>query len=281
VNGLALLAFVIYLYLPHVTFKTAAHLSIDLGRKRDASQIEEFLFAAIPSTFFNVAACVIIWTARALPFVDFRSVDVPLTARILFAPSGYAELAKFLSSFERIWATSYVVILLCVAWILGSVYGSAAGMQIVWHGNRSIYPWISRRQTRLEGLKFVLVTVAFTFGHMFYNAYHVWIARWSILRPFVFIKARDSQLLHGRFKGYTTTPSGEIESITLTQVSRYTRRSIRESIADGENPIRGLSGELVLKWSEVLDVNEVPPMTITKLIQEYDSEIEKARVKES
>jgi len=49
-------AFVIYLYLPHIFFKFWAENSIDLGRRRDASQLEEFISAALPSALLNIFA---------------------------------------------------------------------------------------------------------------------------------------------------------------------------------------------------------------------------------
>lgn len=271
-NGLPLLAFVLYLYLPHVTFKTAAHASIDLGRRRDASQLEEFLFAAIPSSLFLFMGWLVILTARALPWVTFPEIEPSMLGSILFAPDGYQIFGRYLGGDEVRWTVSYTVIVLCVSWILGSVYGLAALAKTVRDADPTIYTWIKVKPKKRDALS----GIVFALGHMLYHPYHVSMARLGILRPFVFLKS-SGDLVHGRFKGYTTSTSGEIETVTLTQVSRYTRRSLRDAIRDGDRPIRPLTGELLLKWSEVMDINEVPPTTISELIADYDNQIALAK----
>lgn len=57
-------AFLVYLYLPHVFFKAGAEKWVDLGRKKDSTQIEEFLSAALPSAAINVLASVFIGVPR-------------------------------------------------------------------------------------------------------------------------------------------------------------------------------------------------------------------------
>jgi hypothetical protein len=54
VTGVVLFAFVVYLYLPHVVFKTAAELFVDLGRKQNASQLEEIVAAVLPSSLVHI-----------------------------------------------------------------------------------------------------------------------------------------------------------------------------------------------------------------------------------
>ena len=52
-TGVVLLTFFAYLYLPHVLFKAAAQLYVDLGKKQDASQLEEIASAVLPSAILH------------------------------------------------------------------------------------------------------------------------------------------------------------------------------------------------------------------------------------
>ena len=88
---------------------------------------------------------------------------------------------------------------------------------------------------------------------------------WNVLRPYVFVKTKDGSLFHGRFETYESTREGEIDRIVLRQASRFSRQPIRESLAKGEHPLRQLSGALVLKWSEIADINTTVPGEIQRL----------------
>jgi hypothetical protein len=59
-----LFGFLVYLYLPHIFFKLGAEKWLDLGRKKDSTQIEEFLSAALPSAVLNLFACVLVFIPR-------------------------------------------------------------------------------------------------------------------------------------------------------------------------------------------------------------------------
>jgi len=121
VTGLVLLAFFAYLYLPHVLFKTAAGLFVDLGRKQNASQLEEVASAVLPSALLHLLTLVLFWIIGALSPIKLPGVDWSLIAS---AVSGEGrQLSAILGTRQMYWTAAYCVGLIGVATANGALYG--------------------------------------------------------------------------------------------------------------------------------------------------------------
>jgi uncharacterized protein DUF6338 len=277
VSGLVLLAFFAYLYLPHVLFKTAAELFVDLGRKQNASQLEEIAAAVLPSALLHFLTLILFWIIGALSPIKLPGVDWALIAS---AVSGETlPLAAILGTRQMYWVVAYGIALIGVATANGALYGRSRYLKVVLSADPLLYPDEAKRAAHLSRARTRVLFLATFPWDFIYSEYYVAIHRWSILSPFVFVKAKDGQLLHGRFLRYDRDRNGEIEAITLVQVSRYTRQKLYEVLDRGVNPVSRLEGEIYIKWSEVLDINVTTPAKLTELWQQYENE--RVRVKAS
>ncbi|MDP9191395.1 MAG: DUF6338 family protein [Acidobacteriota bacterium] len=273
-TGLVLLAFFAYLYLPHVLFKTAAELFVDLGRKQNASQLEEIASAVLPSALLHLLTVVLFWIVDAISPVSLPGVDWSLIAS---AVSGETRgLAAILGTRQMYWTVAYAIGVIGVAAANGALYGRSRYLKVILSADPLLYPDSSKRARDVSRVRASIIFIATFIWDFIYSEYYVAIHRWSILSPFVFVKTKEGQLLHGRFLRYDRSRNGEIEAITLVQVSRYTRAKLYEVLARGANPISRLEGEIYIKWEEIIDINVTTPAKLTELWQLYENEKMKA-----
>jgi len=71
--GYFLVFFFAFLYLPYLTFKTGAEYTVDLGRRRDSGEIEQFFAAVIPSTILNFLTVFWAWFGRVVGACSWRA----------------------------------------------------------------------------------------------------------------------------------------------------------------------------------------------------------------
>lgn len=267
-TGVVLLAFFAYLYLPHVVFKTAAELFVDLGRKQNASQLEEIASAVLPSALLHILTLLFFRIVGAVTPLELPGVDWPLIASAISGET--RQMAAVVGSRQMTWTIAYGFGVMCVAAVNGALYGRSVYRRVVSSADPTLHPdrAIDARPARglIAYLSFVPALWNFIYGE-----YYVAIHRWSILSPFVFVKTKEGQLLHGRFLRYDRDRDGKIEAITLVQVSRYTREKLHEVLARGANPISRLEGEIYMKWDEIVDINVTTPGKLTELWQRYEN----------
>jgi hypothetical protein len=270
VTGLVLLAFFAYLYLPHVLFKTAAELFIDLGRKQNASQLEEIASAVLPSALLHLLTLVLFWIIGALSPIKLPSVDWPLIASVVSGET--RQIGAIVGTRQMYGAIAYCIGLIVMAGANGALYGRSVYLKVILSADPLLYPDGAKHAQRVSRTRASVIFILTFLWDFIYSEYYVAIHRWSILSPFVFVKTKEGQLLHGRFLRYDRNRNGEIEAITLVQVSRYTREKLYEVLARGANPVSRLEGEIYIKWIEIVDINVTTPAKLTELWQQYEAE---------
>lgn len=269
-TGSLLLGFVVYFYLPHALFKIWAERSVDLGRKRDSSQVEEITSAILPTSFLHLQALIVIRLTTSLPWLSFPWVDWDL----ILGVGGATGLSRYLADFDHsIWAFCYVFILYALAFINGAIFGKGMLVGLCAEAPKDVFPdaaasvepseWYGRFKLQVAG-------GAFWVWKLLYHEYTVPIFPWAYLRPWVFVKTLDGHLFHGRFSGYDKTIDGQVESIRIEQVSRFSRQPVRQCLNSGENPIRQVDGVLYMKWDRIADINTTLPSTIGALWKSYE-----------
>lgn len=295
-TGAILVSFVLYAYLPHAIFKVFAERSIDLGRRKDASQVEEIAFVLIPATVLHIQAIVILkflWLlGAAMPPPDLTLIGS------LAEPEGYRALAARLSDSRGLyWPVVYFLLVLWLAAINGLAFGRGM-LQALTSGTeprefdppelglRELPTRLYRQlkacftsQSRYLCFKDFISNSAAYGWKLIYQENLVSIYPWTLEKPLVFVKEKDGSLFHGTFVRYDKAGDGCIEAIYLDDVSRFAR-SHRDSIRRGENPIHPLYGTLYIKWSEIADINVTLDGVIEDLYSKYQAELEGQQLKQ-
>jgi hypothetical protein len=282
VTGASLIAFVLAIYLPHSFFKTWAERYVDFGRRKDSSQFDDLVAPILPSVVFHVQAWTVVHTICVTHNALMRSrwMFPGVDWRLLFTLSSDSSVQRLSHAasdwYFLMWPIAYAVVLGCVTFVNAVAYGRGALNGIYASADESLYPESKFAVARkgLAGLKVYVAACFFWAWKLVYYETFVAMFPWAVLNPFVFVKTKDA-LFHGRFESYEKSSKGEIETIYLKQVSRFTRRPIREALADGEHPLRPLKGVLVLKWTEVDDINTTTPDEIRRLWQRWEDLREK------
>jgi len=282
VTGASLIAFVLAIYLPHAFFKTWAERYVDFGRRKDSSQFDDLVAPILPSAVFHIQTWVVIHTVCGLHNLTLRNYAAwtfpGVDWRLLLSLSEQRSVAQLSSAASDwdflIWPCAYVVILTLITFINGVAYGRGALNGIYASADDALYPG-ARAIVSPSGvwgkMKVFLAASVFWAWKLVYYETFVGMFPWTVLKPFVFVKTKDGGLFHGRFESYEKLPNGTVETIFLKQVSRFSRRPIREALADGEHPLRPLTGVLALKWCEVADINTTTPGEIRRLWQRWEA----------
>lgn len=273
-TGALLVAFLIYVYFPHIFFRVWVERYVDLGRRKDVSQFEEIISTILPASVFHLQALCVIWILTLPDVVSFPGPDWKLLLS-LHSPAGYSRLAEYLSDpFQIMWPVAYFVILLAVTFVNGVGFGRGIFLGFHLGANPKVYPNARAIFTRHNRggyfIKVVLPGVFFWFWKLTYQENFIRLFQWNVLRPFVFVKTKDGYLFHGRYEDYDKDSDGNINGVFLTKVSRFTRQPLRDALRSGENPIRSLEGILYLKWSEVSDINTTNPGEIGRIWRRYE-----------
>ena len=274
-TGASLIAFLLAVYLPQALFKTCAERYIDLGRRKNVSQFDEIVAPIFPSLLLHMQSLAIVQAVcalqRLLPFEPWRFPGPDwATLLTLSDRATINRVGAMLSDWDAMqWPISYVTVLALVTFVNGMLFGRGALMGIYAAADEQISPG-ARKQALPTGrgwgrFKSYVAAIAFKVWKLFYWDSFVTVFPWSVLKPFVFVKTKDGSLFHGRFESYETTREGDIDRLVLRQASRFTRRQIREALKEGEHPLRPLKGVLVLKWSEIADINTTVPQEIRDL----------------
>jgi hypothetical protein len=277
--GLILLAFITFVSLPHILFKTSAELFIDLGRRPDVSELEEIVTSIAPAIVLNLISLGIIRIAEFARVGEIARPDWPLIIRLLFADHGGELLAKYCESPHAFYdPLRYVIILMLVSFVNGSAYGRAVELATLLSADENVFPGIEEVQpkTSWQRLKLMMSRWADVGWSPFYQEYRHHLYPWSALKPYMYVRTVDANIYHGRFVNYEKTKDGDIESIRLEEVTRI-RHNRDALIARGENPLRPLEGSLYMKWDRIADVNTVPPNHILGLWTEYEEQASQHR----
>jgi hypothetical protein len=264
--GLLLLGFAAYLFFPHVLFKVCAERYVDLGRKFDNSEIEEVVAASIPSALLNFETWIVVRLVGLIGGhrLSFPRADWKLVASIFFSDDGAKQLAELADSPRAWYPIAYFAFLCGITAINGLAYGKGALLGTYVESTRRARQYLPR--TRWQMVKFWSSVVAYSAWKVVYREYHVELFPLSVAQAHVYLRTIDSLIYHGRFVGYTKTSRGEIDTIRLESVTRFSRR-FEKLVKAGKNPFHKLEGTLHVKWSRVADFNTVPAYALRDLQQ--------------
>ena len=270
---LLLAAFVAYLYVPFLLFTFFAEDSIDVGRLKDQSRIGEFFGAALPSALLNVLTWLILRVVYAVDrwhIVRSPAIDWPAVASS-FDPA-YASLRSHIAAGPA-GEIQYLVVLYLAAAVCGSFYGRIELTLIQRGAEREFF--LQRGAVR----RYIAWAVALGFRRIWIRFFaerisHLFV--WMATETWMFVRTKD-RLFYGRFFEYVKAADGEIENIVLVHAQRYSRRSPTECFASGASPLTKLQGSLVIRWSEIADINIVSPAMMVAVRRSYARKVREAR----
>lgn len=270
-----LLGFLIFLYLPHIFFKLGAEKWLDLGRKKDSSQLEEFLSAALPSSALNLIACIFIFVPRlSLRLVTFLidwvsrmfsahfwsvyetysswtpgAVDWQIVSNLFGAGEGPSGLVSYVSRGNWWGEVAYLLWLYLVAVINGRAYGRIVNARVrrgatKEHLRKDIWAKMTLRQQS----RWLIGGIFWKLWDPFYHEFHVSMFAWMTRRSFMWLRTTDDRLFFGSFFRYEKTNIGDIAGIVLGDVHRYKHDAAVPEIASFE-------GQLYVPASQIADMN--------------------------
>lgn len=225
----------------------------------------------MPSAILHVFALIAFKVVGVLTPLDLPSIDWSLIASA-FAGNAGPQFTSMLGAREMYWTIAYAVVLVGTSVVNGALYGRSRYLKVILSADPRLHPEAAVEARRVTRVRTYVIFAATFIWDFIYGEYYVAIHRWSIVSPYVFVKAKEGQLLHGRFLRYDRDRNGEVEAITLVQVSRYTREKMHEVLKRGANPISRLEGEIYIKWSEIVDINVTTPEKLTELWLQYESD---------
>jgi hypothetical protein len=274
---LLLAAFVAYLYVPFLLFTFFAEDSIDLGRLKDESRIGEFFGAALPSALLNALTWLVLRILFALDrWHIVRSPAIDWTAVASILDPAYGSLRSHIATGPA-GEIQYLVVLFLAAAVCGSFYGRIELALIQRGAEREFFlrrGAVKRHVAWAMALGFRRIWIRFfaeRISHLF-----VWMAT----ETWMFVRTKD-RLFYGRFFEYVKTADGEIENIVLVSAQRYSRRSPTECFETGVSPLTKLQGSLVIRWSEIADINIVSPSMMGAVRRAYARKLRDARDRRS
>ena len=278
--GYLLAFFFAYLYFPNLAFKFGAEYSIDLGRRRDDGELEEFFAAVIPSTILNGFT----WILLALLGSPWRYADFPAIAALMTDEK--VSIVKAVSDpRNRMAFFGYATALLLVSVFNGIVYGFAVRRKIAQPDLMQRRPqrpspkkWVRHAWWVVQTLWWVVVElIAGTYYQVWYPIFHEQVVSffpWTIQRPWIFVRMHGSRLYYGRFVRYDKASDGDVESITIEQVYRYCYDEVNECLAEGRMPLSFFQGSLRIAVAEITDIHNIPE----RHFQSIESRYKKVRV---
>ncbi|MDP9193411.1 MAG: hypothetical protein M3P06_17075 [Acidobacteriota bacterium] len=280
-----LLGFLVYLYLPHIFFKLGAEGWLDLGRKKDSSQLEEFLSAALPSAGLNLVACSLIFFPRAVLRVvtliiqwiagmlsaDFwqgyaaysswtpGSVDWPTLSRLLGEAGQNTGLAAYVGRGNWWGEMAYLVWLYAIAVFNGRSYGRIVNARARRGATKAhLAKEIWSKLTPREQFRWLVGGFFFKLWDPFYHEFHVSMFTWMARSDYMWVRTADDRLFFGSFFRYEKTNMGEVAGIVLTNVHRYKH--------DAPVPeIDPFEGQLFVPASRIADINLTSADSFKKL----------------
>ncbi|HEX6641215.1 MAG TPA: hypothetical protein VF215_08880, partial [Thermoanaerobaculia bacterium] len=283
--GYLLAFFLTFLYFPNLVFKYGAEYSIDLGRRRDSGELEEFFSAVIPCLLLNAFTYLLLWFAK-VQGCPWRAVPDYNILSNLLSDKGEAAKELFLDGSRRYALLGYIVVLLFIAWYNGVVYGYGIKRKLAQPRVADRIPPFTSPSSGLKrvgartlwilslcvwaGTEIACLLTAFVW-HKIYHEEMVELYRYSVQKPAVFVRLRDGRLYYGIFERYDKAVSGSIESITIGDVRRYCYDEIDECLSDGRLPIARFQGPLRISVNDVTDIHTVPPNHFQTIERRYEA----------
>lgn len=288
--GVSIVVFVAYLYLPAAMFRFGAEHSIDLQRRPDGNDIEDFITASIPSTAMHAATWFLLRglaLCRLLSPGKLPVVDWPLIASMI---SGEEKWHAFRTISRNPYPTiGYLGALLAVSAALGLMYGRSVLNHLTGSQAAARLPappeewwprcggWLLTIPHRmafvlgfgLAAFRELLFALNYAAMNLVLHESAVWMFRWSVHRPTVFVRTKSNRLYFGTFDRYEKRRNGDIDSIVITHVRRYCYDEVDKTIAEGRLPFAWFGGSLRLMWDEVADIHDADLAHYLRIEERY------------
>lgn len=214
----ALVLFLGWVYLPYTFFKFSAEIFIDLGRRRDATQLEEIISAFLPSVVLNVQAIVIFKVCSLFESTRF-SIDFAVMAAMFGDSRGAVSVSDYIYA-GNWWGP---VLYLGFLWILAVAHGFFFG--------KTTAAISDKQEIALQGIDrvdlgkvppeihFIAKYCWFTWFSFFRESF-VPLYTWRQKKPVICVETKDGRFYVGRIVGYEKTTDGKIEAIRLENADR-------------------------------------------------------------
>jgi hypothetical protein len=288
----ALFLFLGYVYLPYTLFKFGAERKIDLGRRRDFTQLEEIIAGFVPTFFLHLQTLLFYRVTNRLLGVEYTidfSVIASMFGRDRGAVSDYLYVGRwpgFLLYLGELWALSAVNgswFGRAVAWIAKNDVDALHGLDLVRGrrpeivGRNALVTWVLRNidwlRAPAKGTQKLprRLYPAWWFWYSFFHESVVPLFAWAERGPEVRVETTDHRVYYGRFVRYEKTTDGRLDAIRLRDVKRvlYDDRNrlggrrtgdpkkVSEALGPFETELMAV-GTLYLKWAQVSDVAVLP-----------------------
>jgi hypothetical protein len=293
-QGLELLSvttifFVTYLYLPLALFRFGAEQHTDLRRSPDSTPVETFIDAAIPSAALHGATWLLMWIVGRLPLLRSTGGPPSVDWRLIAAVVTGGDDAYLRAAITTVPVPTilYFVSLVAVSGILGIMFGVVVVERLsdtalasrapkrptsdwwtrggLWRAlTIGAYVWFAVRLLWFAIIEIIYAAV-WRISNYLLPEQSVWLFRWSVRQPTVFVRTRGNRLYFGKFNSYEKTRGGKVESVLITNVWRYCYDNVEATIADGGMPLSHFGGSLTILWDEVADIHEADESHFGKL----------------
>ena len=261
---LLLVLFIAYFYVPYLLFKFFVEESIDLVRRKDLTRVEEFFGAAFPSALLNLFTYTLLRLLRATfgfafpPPIDWEVASSLLDPQLVAIRQ---HVATGLTA-----EIGYLAALYFSSCMAGKMYGRIELKLLERRAAPVSFLLRGRVQNRVRwavALIFRRIWLPF-----FAEALHP-LQPWLVQQVWVFVRTKDDRLYFGQLFEYVNNGAGDVDTVTLTHVQRYARKTVAECLASGRCPLTRLSGSFTMKWGEISDINIASPQVMLAVRRKY------------
>ncbi|MDP9361792.1 MAG: hypothetical protein M3P29_10105 [Acidobacteriota bacterium] len=263
-------AFIVYLYTPHLLFRSAVTSQYELIVRKGLPQVEEFFAAAFPSVFLNLQAFVLMNAATLIVSRSWFVIDRCAIAPLFVEKP---DASKLIAHGDLLPTILYLFVLGGLSWWTGFRYGKLL-TRIAKAGGPEDY---FKGFTGIHRVPAALAVLRYRFWQTFYAQYEQRLVPSVIRQDRVFVRTKD-RLYHGKMFCIYYAPDGEISGILLTEASKLALDE-DEFIAHGKSPIVKLDGPFLLRWSEVTDIDYPQIDVLARMRHRYALRLRRRRKK--
>lgn len=262
----AFLLFVGWVYIPYAFFKFTAEWYIDLGRRRDSTQLEEIISAFLPGVVLNLQAMFFFFLCT--PY----SLDYAVFASMFGRDRG--DLADYIYDGSWDGCVGYLISLWIVSMVNGWWFGRAV-QQVA--GNKEeengLVEAARAKKNRQLNLGW---RCGWGIWYRFFHESVVPLLTWREQQPWVRLETtNDRRVYYGEFVGYEKTTDGRLDAVRLKNASRFYAEWVPEDYVEHDAIPMSEVGSIYINWSEVSEMS----VTTKDRVDRYREQL-KAKCKE-
>ncbi len=232
---------------------------------RACRRSKNFFAAALPSFFLNLKTLILINATTLLVHHSFFGVDRAAASKIFVKDPDLHEFVANGNVWPLVW---YLALLALISWQTGLAYSTVL-VRVVRAGGPELYfdtGWRAARKT-----------LQYFFWRSFYWSYEAPLYPSILRQDFAFMRT-DYGLFHGLMYAADKNADGDPEGVTLVGATKINYRDEEASIKRGRVPMKELSGPILLRWSQVTDINYPTESDIIERMRaEFQLRIDKRR----